>query len=535
MVLVAVSGGQSQLWVRRLDRAASRPLPGTEGASAPFWSPDNRFVAFFGDRKLKKVALTGGSPQVICDSSAGRGGAWSPRGVIVFAPTINGSLFRVADSGGEPVPLTRFDASRQENAHYWPQFLSDGRRFIYLARSARPDLSTIQLGFADATPESQPRTRLLNSLTSVAFVPRGQGFPSQVLFVRNGTLLAQRFDERSAQVEGEPVSVREGVGAVAFVGLADFSTSQEGTLVYGTGSNSLARLTWWSREGKQLGSLGPPGTYLAPRLSPDGSVLAVTRADPQTGSADVWIMDSARNSESRFTFDPAFDFHPVWSADGKRILFSSNRTGAFNLFEKEVTGRTPERQLSRTDQTQLAEDWSRDGRFALFLDQQANSAQDLWILPLQVPGKPFPFARTGSGKRNGQFSPNGHWIAYDSDETGSYQVYVQAFSGEERPHGAKWQISISGGSQPRWRSDGREIFYIGTDRKLMSVEVSEPNSTFQAATPQTLFDAGVLAINDFSFVYDVAPDGKRFLLVTPANQDRAAPLSILTNFRAQLK
>ena len=536
LAFVAVSGGKSSLWVRRLDSVAVRQLPGTEGASAPFWSPDARSLAFFAERRLKKVALAGGAPQTLCAASAGRGGAWSPFGVIVFAPVINGNLFVVPDSGGAPVQLTQLDKSRQENAHYWPQFLSDGHRFIYLARSVQPDLSAIQVGSVDRAPNAQDRITLVNTMVSGAYVAPRQGGPAELLFVRHGTLFAQRLDEDRARLEGQPVPIVEGVGASAFVGLADFSASQNGVLVYGNGSSSTSRLTWRSRDGRQTSTLDAPGIYLAPRLSPDGTKLAVTRADPVTANADISIIDTSRGVGSRFTFDPAFDFHPVWSRGGKQILFSSNRFGPFNLFRKDVSGAGEEEQISKSDTTQLAEDWSPDGRFILFLERGPKTAEDLWILSLDRPQKPFPFAQTNASERNGQFSPNGRWIAYDSDETGSYHVYVRSFSGEEQPTSAKWQVSMTGGSQPRWRQDGSEIFYLGADGNLMSVEVKQTPSTFEVSSPHVLFDAGVLAMtNDFSFFYDAAADGKRFLLVATADQGRAGPLSVLTNWQSRLR
>ena len=340
---VAEAHGKSELWLRRLDSKAGKPLPGTEGASAPFWSPDGRFIAFFADRKLKKVAIAGGSPQVLCHAAAGRGGAWSPHGIIVFAPQILGALFRVADSGGEPVPLTRFDRSLEQNAHYWPQFLPDGRRFIYFARSGNPELSTLELGSVDLPPESNPAARFVHTLSNAAYAPgRGNRLP-QILFVRGETLLAQAFDESTLKVKGEPVAIVEGVGSNAFVGLADFSVSENNVLVYGGGSNLVSELTWRGRDGAKLGSIEASASYLAPRLSPDGGKLAVSRADLGNGNADIWIFDSVRNTSSRLTFNPALDLHAVWSADGKRCaVFIESRWRVQYLSERRHGSRTRE-------------------------------------------------------------------------------------------------------------------------------------------------------------------------------------------------
>ncbi len=534
IVFVASRLGKQQLWIRALDSGVARPLPGTEGAEAPFWSPDSRFVAFTADRKLKRIPIDGGPPQVICSAPTSRGGTWGTAGMIVFSPVVNGPLFRVPAEGGEPAPITEFDVSRFENAHYWPQFLPDGRRFLYFARSSKPEMSSIQIGMIDRAPSDQPRTRLVSTMANAAFAPSGSHGRAHLIYLRGGALLAQPFQSGYSALEGEPAVLAEGITANVVYGFADFAASFNGILLYGRGGNRSARAVWMGKDGRTLGSIDPPAVTLGPRLSPDGSRLLVSRFDPSSGNADLWIVELGRNLATRFTFDPAYELDSIWSPDGREIVFASIRGGVFNLYRKPVTTSGEERRMTNSKSAQHPMDWSRDGSYLLYQQREPSTSEDLWVMPMKERGEPIPFARTEFSERHGQFSPSGRWIAYDTDETGVYQVYIRAFP-PGAAGGAKYQISSAGGSEPRWRGDGKEIFYVSSTRKMMSVAVTESPAGLQFGQATELFDAPLLYANNFSFFYDVTSDGQRFLLLSPVQDVSSSAYSLILNWPAKLK
>ncbi|MBI3666800.1 MAG: serine/threonine-protein kinase, partial [Acidobacteria bacterium] len=514
--------GKTQLWVRPLDSLSAQPLPGTEGASYPFWSPDSRFLGFFAAGKLKKIEASGGPPQTLCNAPVPRGGAWGSDGVIVFAPSFT-PLFRVSAAGGEPQPVTSLDASRSEVAHRWPQFLPDGKHFLFLAFGS-PENTGIYL----ASLDSKDRTRLLGENSSAAYA---SGY---LLFLRERTLLAQPFDAARLQMIGEAVPVDEPVQIDSLL-RARFSVSRSGVLVYDSIVGGSRRLLWFDRAGKQLSSVGDPGDYLNLNLSPDDQRVAANRRDSQTGTVDIWLFELSRGVTSRFTFGPGIAGGPVWSPDGSRIAFSSTRDGPWNLYEKLSNGGSDE-PLLKSSNNKFAMGWSPDGRFllyALYAEQDPKTNSDLWILPLEGGGKPFPFLRSAFNESQGQFSPDGRWIAYTSNESGKSEIYVRPFSGAEAGAGAKAQISSNGGTGPRWRRDGKELFYVAPDNKLMAVVVKAGAGAFQAGgVPQPLFKTRAA---DFNFLYAVAADGRRFLVISQAEQAASAPATVVLNWNAGLR
>ncbi|MBI4460255.1 MAG: PD40 domain-containing protein, partial [Acidobacteria bacterium] len=466
MAFAAYKEGKQLLWVRSLDSLEAKPLPGTEGASRPFWSPDSRFLGFFADIKLKKIEVAGGPPQILADASAGiTGGTWSREGIIVFAgPSSGGSgqpLFHVSAAGGEATATTVVDTSR-ESRHGSPFFLPDGRHFLFSISSGRPEIQGIYVGSLD----SKEKTRVLGEYSNAAYVP-----PGYLLFVRQGTLMAQPFDAKKLQLTGEPFSVAEDVYFNALNGEGAFSVSENGALSYLNGSGDETRLTWFDRSGKELGQVGQPGGYSNPKLSPDGKQVAVEQF--ASNNRDIWLLEAGRGVATRFTFHPGPDIEPLWSPDGSRVAIASNRDGQFELYQKLTAGSSEEELLYRSTQPIAPFDWSSDGRYLVY-NVPVTPAQ-LWVLPLAGDPstgtgqgrKPFLFEKTDFVNTQAQISPDGRWIAYLSNESGRDEVYIQSFP----KAGTKRQVTANGGVQPRWRRDGKELFYIGMDQMLMAVAV----------------------------------------------------------------
>ncbi|MBI3666259.1 MAG: PD40 domain-containing protein [Acidobacteria bacterium] len=535
-LIVSTPGSGPSLWIRRLDSLTAQPLPGTEGADQPFWSPDSRFIAFFAQGKLKKIDASGGPAQTLCDAPGfASHGAWSREGVIVFSPTRPGPLYRVSAEGGPATPVTAIDQSRQEDFHAYPQFLPDGRRFLYLAFFVeRLKNNGIYVGSLD----SKDRKFLVASHWMAAYAPGLNGQKGYVLFVREGTLLAQWFDPDRLQLSGEPLPLAEKVTNPSPTSTAFFSVSANGVLAFRPSAALFnTQLVWFDRGGKPLGTVGPPSQNFALALSPDGKRVAVQRNDPQTGNGDIWLLELARGGVSRFTFDPANDGGPVWSPGGGRmIVFASNRDGNWNLYEKPSSGLGNEEPLWKSSDNKWPTDWSWDGRFIAYDSVGGSKTRgDVWILPGPggAPGerKPFPFLQTEFDELGAHFSPDGRWIAYASNEIGRSEVYVQPFTGAPSGasrSGAKWQVSTNGGADPRWRGDGKELFYT-ENNKIMAVEV-KAGSTFEAGFPKMLFE---LPNNS---AWDITADGQRFLVIVPVEQaSTPSPITVVVNWPARLK
>ena len=522
--------GKSLLWTRPLNSASAQPLAGTEGASYPFWSPDSRFLGFFAGGKLKKIDAAGGPPQTLCDASSGRGGTWNRDGVILFGPSARDPIHRVSSSGGAASPVTQLDGS--QFSHRWPFFLPDGRHFLYLAQLVsaitQQEANGIYLGSLD----SKDRKLLFHANSNVAYAPSiasaSQGY---LLFSHERVLLARPFDAKRFQLTGDAFPVAEQVQYFPAVACATFSVSENGILAYqASAGGGLSQLVWFGRDGKQLESVGALADYRHPRLSHDGRRVAVEIFDPQTGQADIWIYDLARRVSTRFTFGPAGNLFPVWSPDDSRIVFSSNRKSFSDLYQKAASGAGNEEViLSSVTRTQIPADWSQDGRLIAFaaIDAKSKTGWDLWVFSVSD-RKVTSFLSTSFAETGPQFSPDGRWMAYESDESGKQEVYVQPFPGP----GGKWQISTAGGTQPVWSRNGKEIFYIAADNKLMAVEV-KADPGFEAGTPHALFETHLKAAAWRR--YDVSPDGSRFLLNTTSGEERSNPITVVLNWTVELK
>jgi eukaryotic-like serine/threonine-protein kinase len=512
------SSGRPRIWVRPLSALTAQPLAGTEGATRPFWSPDSRFLGFFAEGKLKKIEISGGPPQKICDYPTGSDGTWSPAGVILFDGRTGDPIQRVSAEGGTPTVAVKAEASRKETMVAWPEFLPDGRHFLYEAQGQKAEDHMYRIGSLD----SKDTRALAPAQSLVTYAP-----PGYLLFVRESTLVAQPFDAKALRTTGEPVPLAEHVGTIA-TGLARFSASRNGILAYRTGESG-SRLLWVDRGGKELSTVGDPGEYGDILLSPKGDRLAYVTNDARGGKADIWIRDLARGASSRFTFDPAEDVRPLWSPDGKTIVFSSDRGGQFDLYTKAAGGGGQEQLLFKSDELKFAHDWSRDGRYIAFHSLGKKTGWDLWVLPTFGDRKPIPFLQTPFNETRPAFSPDGKWLAYQSNESGRAEIYVQNFPGP----GGKWQVSTGGGFEPAWRADGKELYYGAPDQKIMAVEV-HAGETFEAGVPQALFAARVQPIGNVRSHYVPSADGQRFLLLAPLGREAMVPTTVVVNWNAGL-
>ncbi|PYL05706.1 MAG: hypothetical protein DME33_15800 [Verrucomicrobia bacterium] len=512
--------GKRQLWIRSLDSLNAQPLPGTDEGVQAFWSPDSRFIGFSAGGKLKKIEVSGGPATTLADAPAFRGGAWNRDGVIIFGPTINGPLYRITSAGGPETAVTTLDATRNQTAHSWPHFLPDGHHFLYLARSVLREKSAIYVGSLD----SKDSKFLLNADSTPAYA-----LPGYLLFLRERTLMTQAFDAGKLQLTGEPFPIAEQVGFNPGNGRAFFAVSDNGVLVYRDFVFTDTQLMWFDRSGKQIAPVGTVGQITSLALSPDDKRVVVTRFDSQTGSTDLWLIDQAR--ETRFTFDPANDANPAWAPDGKSIAFNSSRSGSIDLYVKPSSGGSEEL-LFKSSNPKGPHDWSVDGRFILYGESDPKTNIDLWVLPMFGDRKPIPFLQTAFIETQGRFSPDGKWIAYASNESGPFQVYVRPFP----PSGSQWMVSTNGGNQPRWRRDGKELFYLGPDRKLMVVDVKEDANKFETSSPRALFEMRIGTFNQgAAAAYEVARDGQRFLVNTQIEESSPSPLTVVMNWTAGLK
>jgi serine/threonine protein kinase len=516
------STGRDRLWVRSLNSLAALPLPGTEDATYPFWAPDSRFIGFFASGKLKKIEATGGPPLTICDAPQGRGGTWNNEGIIVFAPSNATGLSKVAAAGGDPTPVTRIDSSRHEVNHRWPWFLPDGKHFLYVNQTSTTGQTENDVIFA-ASLDSSASKVILHAGSNMAYV---NGY---LLFVRQDNLMAQAFDPDKLEFKGDAVPIAQQIQYSALRSKGMYSVSQNGVLVYQSGGGTLpSKFEWFDRNGRESASFGDRTPSFVATLSPEGKRIALDSYDEQSRNEDVWIYDIARGASTRLTFDQAIDDVPIWSPDGNSVVFSSNRKGHYDLYRKNSNGTGTEELLIESTLDKYATSWSSDGQYICYSTTgDPKTKWDLWILPLSGDRKPRPFLQTEFSEWVGSFSPDGRWIAYQSDESGRYEIYVRPFQGSE----GKWQVSTGGGEGPAWSRNGHELFFTSADRRLMAVDVKAAGSTFEAGTPHALFELDARGQGDWR---DVTADGQRFLMsVTPGAT--SVPLTLVANWDNELR
>jgi Tol biopolymer transport system component len=536
IVFVATEGGRPRLWLRALDQGTAQALAGTDGANWPFWKPDGSAIGFFADGKLKSLNLGGGAPQELAVAIQGRGGTWNAADVIVFAGSGTSSpLMQVPAGGGPAVPVTTL--SKGQGTHRWPQFLPDGRRFIFSVVLGQRETRGVYMASLDGLAP----TRILEIDTSAMYAP-----PGLLLYVSNDVLVARGFDASAIAVTSEPMVVAQGVATDDGLWRGGFSVSNADVLAHRGGTSIGRQLVWVDRDGKMLRTMGLgarvlPATIAHPAISrPDGRYVAIAASAPG-GNRDVWLMSVDNGVTSRFTTSDDLDFTPLWSPDATQIVFRSARKGPFDLFVKPSDLSSDEGLLLATELDKSPTDWSTDGRFLLYAVSDPKTASDLWVLPMTGPAesrKPFVVVQTGADEIQAQFSPNGRWIAYVSNESGRYDVFLRPF----QESGGRIPVSPAGGASPRWSRDGSELFYVAADNQLMAVPIrpGRDSRTLSAGTPMALFPTrlaigGNLPAAGFNSgaQYVVTPQGE-FLMNVTAEDSVTAPISIVLNWTAAL-
>jgi Tol biopolymer transport system component len=518
-------GEPTTLWLRSMGDLESRQLAGTEAGNYPFWSPDSRFIGFYAAGKLKKIDILGGQPQTLTDSRVGNG-TWGPDGTILWAVG-GGGIMRVPSMGGNASSVVMPDASIKETSLLWPQFLPDGRHFVFVANA---DTGwTAYVGSLD----SKERKKLLQADSKVLHIP------GYLFFMRSTSLMVQPFDDRAHELKGDPFPAAENVGTFDNARAA-FSVSASGMLVYRTSaSGQISELAWFDRSGRSLGTVGMPANYQGIDLSPDGRWLAVHKHEAATGGGDIWVFDLVKSNLSRLTFEPARHYEgPIWSPDGTSVTYQAQRPPRV-IYRKAANGAGAEEQLfqqpSDSADNVLPTGWTPDGKFLIYQVRSAKNGADIGLLPVTGDRKPSPYLETSFNEGDAQISPNQKWVAYSSNESGPFEIYVRPFPDAA---GGKWQVSSGGGDFPRWRADSKELFFITSDRKLMAADVVERSGVPEIGVAHLLFETRIsypAGTADF-YSYAVSRDGQRFI-ISSLPQDSALasePMTVVLNWAGTL-
>ncbi len=529
LAYVAIQGDSQQIYLRAMGSLEARPVSGTEGAVAPFFSPDGQWLGFFAGTKLKKISVSGGAALTLGDAVNPRGASWGSQGIIAFAPSISSVLLQVSDAGGTPQPLTRL--GKGENSNRWPEFLPGGKALLFTAGTSVPGIF-ISAQVAVQSVGTGERRNLIQGGTLPRYAPSGH-----LVYAQGGSLMAVPFDPQRQTATGAAVPVVEGILQSPVTGAAQYSFSSTGSLVYVPGGVQAvqSRLVWVNRNGAEQPLATHAHTYQLPRLSPDGRRVAVGIVEQES---HVWLYDLSRDSLTRFTFEGNTNFAPVWTPDGKRIAFISNKEGPQNVFWQLADGSGGLERLTTSEYTQSPTSWSPNGQLLAFFENNPTTGNDIWVLRMgdaspasgQV-REAQPFLRTSFNETAPRFSPDGRWLAYVSEESGRYEIYVRTYPGP----GGKWQISTEGGAEPAWNPNGRELFYR-RGNKMMAADIA-PQPSFAAGKPRVLFEGLYLPSQGTSPNYDVSPDGQRFLMLKPTESAEAAPtqINVVLNWFEELK
>ena len=527
-LLVYVSilpGGNQKLFLRSMDSPEAKPIAGTEGGNNPFFSPDGQWIGFFAGGKLQKVSASGGAPVTLAAATAHRGASWGPQDTIVFSPTADSGLFQVSAAGGEPQPLTQLDPAKSEVSHRWPQVLPGGEAVLFTAGTSGSDYDNALIEVQSL--KTGERKVVVRGGTFGRYAPTGH-----VVYTRAGTLMGMPFNLDRLEATGNPVPLIGSVVENATQGDAEFVFSQQGTLVFQTGpveggNSSLRTLVWVDRKGAETPVPAPPRPYDDPRLSPDGQQVVVQIA---AATSDVWIYDIPRATLARLTFDGVSDF-PLWSSDGKRIIYNSTKPGAPGLSWKPADGSGPEEALAKTEFLASGSSVAADGKTVTFLQTDPKTGADIWVMALEGERKPKTFLQTPFTEESPMLSPDGKWLAYSSTESGRREVYVQPFPGP----GGKWLISSEGGIAPVWARNGRELFYRNGPA-MMAVDITT-QPVFRAGTPRKLFEGPNYPTNTARADYDISPDGERFLMLKEEQQQQGAltQIHVVLNWFEELR
>ena len=534
VVFSAGSAAAGSLWLRLLDSQTPRRLDGSEGGNCPTWSPDSRSLAFYVDGHLKRIDLDGGAPLTLTEApndAISPTGTWNRDGVILFGSSAG--LQRVASSGGGATLLTKVDSSLQEIGHGYPQFLPDGNRFLYLVASTDANVQGV---YESSLEDPSQRTLVIRTAHKAVYVPPRGGYPGYLLWIEDNTLVARRFNPDTLEFHGDPASIAEGVGPDRTRSLrVPFWASDGGLLAYFTKVVSgVVRPSWMDRNGKELGEAAPEGDYDRVALAPGAGRMAFTRAD--ASGIWFWVREFATGRETKVTTEP--EVGPVtftWSPDGTQLAYSSSREADVSqIYRRAISGAGEAERLTEGPNPKLVYDWSRDGRFLLYMETNSSSSGDVMALPLEGDRTPIPVARTERDERGPAISPDGRWVAYFTVDSGSSEVWVQAFPGAAGAPEGRWQISVGGGNWPRWRGDGAEIYYQGPDGGLMAVTLKAGRTGIQGDTPRPILPGIDLRSRSGSMQFDVTPDGERFLVLKGSQGNETVPLTMISNWQARL-
>jgi Tol biopolymer transport system component len=523
--------GKSILYVRPLNSMNAKAFKGTEGALRPFWSPDNKHIGFFVDGKLKKLNILDGTIVTLCEAHISRGGSWNQDGVILFSTDGSAPISRVSANGGKTIRVTNFDTTRHDNNHRFPVFLPDGKHFLFTSRinaSSPSNEDAIYLASLDTTFTPRIITKASSSLAYA------NGY---LIYYKGTSLFAQSFDSNKFDLKGDPFKIADNLYYEPLSSNAAFTVSHNGLLVYQSGfsTDGAVTLEWRNRSGARLGDLTNGQFYNHVRISPDGKLVAVSKVNINA-LFDIWIYEINRDIWTRFTFDDGTKADPVWSPDNKMIAYRSDQTGMGAMYIKPANGTSPERPILQTSVFNIPDDWSPDGRFISYHTFPAAMSRDIWILPMKdnKPERdPFPFLQTEFNEWNAVFSPDGKWIAYQSDESGQIEIYIRPFPGL----GGKWQVSTKGGTRPRWRADGKELFFAGPDLKGLVVGITTKDNAVIVGAEQTLFPFGssLSFFGNTRSLFDVTRDGQKFLVETLQGDDFDMPVTLVVNWLEEQK